>query len=138
MGLGWASPTFLVGFADFAGVFQHEHGAGAHLLRDPLVQDVNLSDHPSPPQKMALLVYETRRARNRRAPESERTVFLSREPAVRRFFAASGWGCNSARICRTVSLRQMVNIGWREFFRMSITCCGEVSRNRRLPSVSRW
>src|ERR1700677_4403813 len=44
----------------------------------------------------------------------------------------------SARTCRTVSLRQIVSMGWRAFFRMSTICRGEVSRYKVLPSVSKW
>ncbi len=38
----------------------------------------------------------------------------------------------SARTWRTVSLRQIVSMGWRAFFKMSTICRGEVSRYKSL------
>ena len=47
VGAGEHGPVGIFLFADLAGVFEHKDGAGLHLFRDPLVQNVEFSDHVS-------------------------------------------------------------------------------------------
>lgn len=113
-GAGQHGPVRVVGFADFAGILQNEHRAGDHVFRYPLVQDIQFSDH------------STLHGRKRFRDQAYRRD--TGVPGTRRFCAF--WGADflfaaasevslrggrrdesCARTSRTVSLRQMVNMG---------------------------
>ncbi len=127
---GQHRPVRVVLFSNTAGILQHKDRAGEHLLRDPFAQEVQFSNHlasfkAAPPgpnnEELNFSAYE---ACFTLRPERVKDRVTARVPVeALPFFARI-----TARTCRTVSLRQMVSMGWRAFLRMSTICRGEVSR----------
>src|SRR6202142_1692506 len=119
---GEHGPVGVIVFSHTACILQHEDRAGKHLFGDPLAQDVEFSNHVASWFSQTMLgqaMWSHYVEPNFLAYEACRTLRNERDILVLLFLARI-----SARTCRTVSLRQIVSMGWRAFFRMSTICRG--------------